>query len=309
MCLAAFQGALPCSGEANHHRVSTFAAVISWDNPASDPEATAGWAKALAPWKGDDVRVAVCPGATLGISLLMADERRRRDRQPFIDDRNRIALVADCRLDERERLCTDLVTRNRYNRRGVAYRRLPSMGIDMVNHLVGDFSCALWDWGSRRCLAFRDPLGIKPLFYSRLPGGFAFASDTELLLTLARPRTDVDDQMVVEFLLWEYASSDRIFWSAVSRLPGGHPMSAGPSDGRPARRYWKPLSRTRSFRTSADVFEEFRHTFSQRRSTSRLVGPSAVPSQRRNRFLTDCLRCSAAPEEPSARCASPRNHQ
>jgi len=243
--------------------VSAFVALLRWDSSAPSPTALGGIENLLTPWKGDGIRVAGCPGAALGISLLSADTQRRDDVQPFVDSIAKVAVVADCRLDNREALRRDLsLDRDAANSTLIleGYRR---WGEDLCNRLRGDFACVVWDWGRQRGLAFRDPLGVKPLFYSAFSGGLAVASDTELVLGMVGSSRSPDDQAIIEHLLWEYASPNRTFWTSISRLPGGHSLLVGPSEARAVQQYWKPDAQARRFSAPTEVYEEFRRLLFQ----------------------------------------------
>ena len=170
-------------------------------------------------------------------------------------------MVADCRLDNRPALCSELSLDSDVTDSAILLDGYRRWGDDLSAHLLGDFACVIWDWERQRCLAFRDPLGIKPLFYSRHAGGIAIASDPELIMKLSRPDPKPDDQAVVEHLLWEYASPHRTFVAAISRLPGGYLRVDGPQTTSPPRRYWTPNPRPRRFGGVREVHEEFRRLF------------------------------------------------
>jgi asparagine synthase (glutamine-hydrolysing) len=243
--------------------MSAIAAIIDWDGSEPEPDRRAGLEAALGVWRSDSVRTECTPGAALGIALLAADAVRRRGRQPHVDASRNVVLVADCRLDERGALLRELelaADASDGDLIAAAYQR---WGEEVARHLQGDFACVLWDSGRRRCVAFRDHLGVRPLFYCNTARGMAFASDVEMLLRLARPRPLPDDRAVVEHLLWEYVSTDRTFWNEISRLPAGHCLVDGASGGRRVWRYWNPDVATTRFTSMADAQHEFQRAFVQ----------------------------------------------
>jgi asparagine synthase (glutamine-hydrolysing) len=243
--------------------MSAIAAIVDWDCRAPASETSALLASSLGRWKGDAIRVEGCAGATLGISLLVADASRRSDHQPIVDGTRKIALVADCRLDDREALRGELSLAPGASDADLLIAGYERWGQDLPRHLLGDFACVLWDWGRRVCVAFRDPLGVRPLFYATLPDGLAIASDVELIVDLVRPQLVPDDQTVIEHLLWEYTSTDRTFWATISKLPAGHLLVEGPSQTRSMRRHWAPEAVLRRFSSTAQMHDEFSRLFFQ----------------------------------------------
>jgi asparagine synthase (glutamine-hydrolysing) len=96
-------------------------------------------------------------------------------------------------------------------------------GTSALSRLVGMFAFALLDTSENSLLLARDPLGIKPLFWSRHRGGVVFASEVKALLTLEDlPRTP-DLSQVFDFLLAGESDQDtRSFLANVHQLEPGH---------------------------------------------------------------------------------------
>ena len=66
-------------------------------------------------------------------------------------------------------------------------------GVGCFEHLRGEFAFLLYDRAKRRLIAARDRFGIKPLYFSRLPQGFVFASEMKAIFAsgLVQPTLDV----------------------------------------------------------------------------------------------------------------------
>ena len=60
-------------------------------------------------------------------------------------------------------------------------------GVEMFKTLDAEFALILWDGERQKLIAARDPIGIRPLYYGRLPDGeWAFASEPKNLTGLCK---------------------------------------------------------------------------------------------------------------------------
>jgi asparagine synthase (glutamine-hydrolysing) len=126
-------------------------------------------------------------------------------------------------------------------------------GEDCLPELRGMFAFALLDLRKRYAtspLLFlaRDPLGIKPLYYTQTADGFLFASEVRALL--ARDDTDVSKQLspdaLTSYLLFGSVSEPVTLLDGVFSLPPGHRMLLYVPERRrtPRARPWWDLMRS-----------------------------------------------------------------
>ena len=104
----------------------------------------------------------------------------------------------------------------------VAHRLLRREGPAALDAIDGMFALALWNDRERRLLLARDRLGIKPLYYASLPGGFAFASEPKAILALPGVTARVDPDALSDFLSYGYVPFDRCLFAGIRKLPPGH---------------------------------------------------------------------------------------
>lgn len=115
-----------------------------------------------------------------------------------------------------------------------AYRE---RGTASIEGFHGMFAFAIWDARRRRLVAARDRLGIKPLYYRPVDGGFAFASEIAPLLELGRPELDLS--ALADYLTYSYVPTPKTPWRGIHKLPPAHTLVW--QDGRlTIERYWRP---------------------------------------------------------------------
>jgi asparagine synthase (glutamine-hydrolysing) len=104
----------------------------------------------------------------------------------------------------------------------VAHRLLRREGPKALESIDGMFALALWNDRERTLLLARDRLGIKPLYYAALPGGFAFASEPKAILALPGIAARLDPDALSDFLSYGYVPFDRCLFAGIRKLPAAH---------------------------------------------------------------------------------------
>lgn len=103
-------------------------------------------------------------------------------------------------------------------------------GEQFVQRLRGMFAFAIWDETSRKLLMARDPLGIKPLYYTQNNDTIYFASEIKALLA-GGINADRSAAGVTSFYLWGYVTEPHTWYRSISLLPAGHTLSWKPGTG------------------------------------------------------------------------------
>ena len=116
-------------------------------------------------------------------------------------------------------------------------------GIAALRKLVGMFAFGVLDVAERRLFLARDFFGIKPLYYARPSGGFAFASEIKSLLEVPGVARDVHPGALYDYL--RFGLTDRgedTLFAAVRQLPPGHYMDVRLDKPGAAEAvcYWQP---------------------------------------------------------------------
>jgi asparagine synthase (glutamine-hydrolysing) len=100
-------------------------------------------------------------------------------------------------------------------------------GEECLSELRGMFAFALADFrrqynaGPVLFLA-RDPLGIKPLYYTQTEEGFAFASEVRALMASGIPSREISQDALTSYLLFGSVSEPVTMFEGVFSVPPGH---------------------------------------------------------------------------------------
>jgi len=123
--------------------------------------------------------------------------------------------------------------------------------------LEGDFAFVLEDPVQKSCYAVRDPLGLRPLYYTYWQNRYRFASDIETLLRLPGISKRPDRHAMKQFLDHGAIDYERTFYAGIHRIPPAHYLKITPKRST-LHRYWFPesieIDRSQTVRQAAEKF-------------------------------------------------------
>ena len=97
-------------------------------------------------------------------------------------------------------------------------------GAEMLRELRGMFAMAIWDKQERSLFLARDPLGIKPLYFSDDGWTFRFASQVKALIAGGAVSRDPNVRGQTGFYLWGAVPDPCTIYRDVQALPAGNFM-------------------------------------------------------------------------------------
>lgn len=113
-------------------------------------------------------------------------------------------------------------------------------GAGFCAKLRGAFSAAVWDGEKRALLLVRDPLGLRPLFYTTDARGTRFASSLDALLTAPGVRRHLSREGVAQLLgLGPARMPGETPLTGIREVPAGCMLTCTEADGQRISRYWK----------------------------------------------------------------------
>lgn len=113
--------------------------------------------------------------------------------------------------------------------------------LEAARRFRGMFALALWDRHERQLWLLRDPLGIKPLYYSHAHGRLLFASELKALQADPGFRTGIDPRALSAYSSHRYIPSPLSIYAEARKLGPGEYLRWRPGDGPPQPEvYWTP---------------------------------------------------------------------
>jgi asparagine synthase (glutamine-hydrolysing) len=201
----------------------------------------------------------------LGHRMLRTTPASLRECLPLVDADAGFVLAADARIDNRRELIS-LLGLDSHDDEDIgdgalilaAFKR---WGQQAPEHLIGDFAFAIWDSGARTMFCARDPLGIRPFYYSHTPEKvFAFASTIQAVLACEDVQRRLNEVKIADHLMRRFEDTTSTCYRDVVRLPAAHSLTIGPRTMQ-LRRYWS-LDCARELRLASD--EEYADAFRER---------------------------------------------
>jgi asparagine synthase (glutamine-hydrolysing) len=95
-------------------------------------------------------------------------------------------------------------------------------GADCVRHLRGMFAFAIWDGRQERLFLARDPVGIKPLYWTEAGGRLLFGSEIKALLQDPAVPRRLNREGLHQYLTYLYVPPPYTMFEGIFRLRPGH---------------------------------------------------------------------------------------
>lgn len=145
--------------------------------------------------------------------------------QPIWNEDRTLCIVMEGELFDCQPLKRDLLEKGHHfgigNDAEVILHLFEEYGRDFAVRLNGAFVAAIWMQQKRELILVNDRLGLRPLYYSLVRGGFVFASGVRALLKDPSLSRDIDLTAIAQFVSFEYPLDDRTLLGNVKLLSPG----------------------------------------------------------------------------------------
>ncbi len=169
--------------------------------------------------------------------------------QPIASDDGRVVLTYNGELYNTAELRAELEARGRrfrgHSDSEVVANGLAEWGAErLLPKLLGMFAFCAWWRDSRELVLVRDRLGKKPLYWTRRPGGLAFASELPALAALPGLSREIDSAAAASYLRTGHVPDPLSILAGVAKLPAGGLLRLRPGSVEPEISSWWTLAET-----------------------------------------------------------------
>jgi asparagine synthase (glutamine-hydrolysing) len=127
--------------------------------------------------------------------------------------------------------------------------------------LEGMFAAAIWDRRERTLHLARDPLGIKPLFYTLQGRAFAFASELKALVPVPGLAFTPRPESIDAYFAFGHVLAPHTIYEEVRKLEPGCALTLGREGPPKLERFWRFAYARDPARDEREWIERFRETF------------------------------------------------
>lgn len=171
----------------------------------------------------DGTAVAVYPSVTFGHNRLAIIDPDPRSNQPMVSGDGNYSIIFNGEIYNFKELKQQLVGKYDFKTESdtevilAGYRK---WGNEVFSRLNGMFALALYEHETGAVVLARDPVGIKPLYLTKVPLGYAFSSEIKALLPLL-PSRIVDLESFELYMRTLYVPAPRTMFQGVESLMPG----------------------------------------------------------------------------------------
>ncbi len=183
--------------------------------------------------------------------------------QPIRNENGSLHIVANAEIYNHRQLRSQLESRGHRFRTNSDCETILHLyedhGPNCVTKLQGMFAFAIYNSDTRELFLARDPLGIKPLYYTRTRSHWLFASQLDAILQHPSVPRDIDLESIHLFLTYHYVPSPRTIIKNINKIPPATTIHIK-NNHTTTTNYWDVNFTANNTRTDQDWLETGRQT-------------------------------------------------
>ena len=144
----------------------------------------------------------------------------------------------------------------------VLIKSFEEYGHNCVDHFVGMWAFAIWDFKKKKLFLSRDPFGEKPLYYFADNHGFFFGSEIKFIKSLCKKKFKINNDLINKNLFGGYKSLNKksdTFYKNIFSLNSGTNMLIDLDFNLFIKKYWTPRLRIKKKMTKHEAIEGVKH--------------------------------------------------
>lgn len=281
-------------------------AVFSRDGAPVNPSELSSMNKLMAHRGPDGSGVLVLNNGLLGLAhTRLAINDQAHGHQPMVDDEAELSLTYNGEIYDCDRLRAQLRLLGHQFRTStdteVVLKLYKAYGLNMFEHMNGEFAFLLWDNKKKKLLAARDRFGIKPLYFIQTSQSVAFASEKKPLIALDKVPFNVSHDYLLSSFMGSFIGHES-FVEGINAVKAGHFILLD-QQGLQEEAYWQP-----DFTTKTSMsFEDAKGTLAgllKQAVDRRLVSDSEVASYLSGGVDSNIITALAAESQPDIKTFS-----
>lgn len=220
---------------------------------------------ALGHWQPDEKAMIHIAGVSMGHLMLFNTPASLHEKLPYKE--GDLLITCDARLDNRGEICALLGLKDDESIYADSYLILQlykKYNKSCVRHMIGDFTVAIWNASEQELFCARDHMGVKPFFYTAMPGFFAFATEKKGLLCIPSVGDVIDEDYLYRYTLGSFNQpANTTLYKNIQRLPAAHILTYAATTGSiKTECYWELDAEKELPHTNDEAyFEGLKHHF------------------------------------------------
>ncbi|MFB9868666.1 asparagine synthetase B family protein [Vreelandella sulfidaeris] len=205
--------------------MSAIAGLIHLDASAVDRDTLQRMQSLLTPYGRDAQHSWHQKNAGLTRTLLRTTPEDSLDQQPLWRGSEKLAMVFDGRIDNREELFEKLGINDAQAAlmpdSELVYQACQRWETDAPQQLLGDFALACWQPHKQRLWLSRDPLGMRPLYWYQRQDLLAFATMPKALFAIPGFTKAISEEQLHDYICLIPRSDSKTFYKDVYHVEPG----------------------------------------------------------------------------------------
>jgi asparagine synthase (glutamine-hydrolysing) len=204
----------------------------------------------------------------IGFNRLSIQDLSAHGHQPMFNAERSIILAFNGEIYNARQYTAELAAKG-YQFRGTSDTEVilslyEEYGLEgMLSRLNGMFAIVIVDLRQQQIVIARDPLGIKPMYWTTAGESLLFASEVKSFLAHPDFKAELDPTHLDEYLAFRYVAGEDYLLKGVHQLRPGHVLRINPT-GRSIERYWQiPDVTEKRTLSDADALDEASHLFGE----------------------------------------------